>query len=118
MATEEAKAAVPRAIQLGPGRWTVEFDGQTSYDWNFNGVTLFRSHRIQLSPDQSDTGLPRCLLHEILHALGFTWEIEAWQRHIHDDNGKPTDKIDLAATALLQFMRDNPEVIRWMQESR
>jgi hypothetical protein len=118
MATEEGRASDPREIQLGPGRWTVNFDGQASYDWGFQGITLFRSHRIQMGPDQSDTDLPRCLLHEILHALGFTWEIAAWQQHTHDDNGKYTDKIDLMATALLQFMRDNPEVIRWMQEKR
>jgi hypothetical protein len=116
MATEQAMTLVPTQVVCGPYRYTVSFDGETCYDYNYSGVALFRSKRIKLDPRMSDTELPQTFLHEVLHALGNAFEIVAWERHTTDANQQITDKIDLMASALLQFLRANPLVVGWLVE--
>lgn len=118
MASENAIESTPKELQIGPYCWRVDFDGEASYDYDYLGVALYRSKRIKLDPRQSDTELPQTLLHEAIHALGRAYEITEWDRHKTDDKGNVTDKIDLMASALLQFLRANPAVVAWLQESR
>ncbi len=118
MATESAIAAAPSSVIVGPYTCTVNFDPEASYDYSFMGVWLSVSKRIKLCPRQSDTELPQTLLHEVLHALGQVYEIPEWSRHKTDEHQHVMDKIDLMATALLRWMRDNPDVVKWMQEQR
>jgi hypothetical protein len=118
MATESAIQAVPAELTVGPYRYSVSFDGEAAYDYSFWGVCLFRSKRIKLDPRQADTELPQTLLHEVIHALGGAYEITEWDRHKTDSDQKITDKIDLMASALLRFIRDNPAVVKWLQEQK
>lgn len=115
MATPEALEAVPKAVVCGPYTYAVTFDEQAAYDYQYAGCCLFGSKRLDVNPKQADTALPQTLLHEILHALGNAYEIEAWSKHTLNDKQEVTDKIDLMATALLQFLRSNPEVVSWLQ---
>lgn len=85
MATEAAMNATPKEIQVGPYRYQVSFDGEAAHDYNYSGVTLYRSRRLKLDPRQSDTELPQTFLHEVLHAIGNAWEIDAWGRHTTND---------------------------------
>lgn len=116
MATQTAQDAAPKEIVVGPYRYRIEFDRDASYDYHYLGVCLYRSRRLKLDPQQADTELPQTLLHEILHALGDAYGIEELDRHKTDSDGKVTDKIDLMASALLTFIRNNPAVVKWMQE--
>lgn len=116
MATEGAIQRTPTHVQAGPYRYTVSFDGEAAYDYNYLGVTLTRSKRLKLDPRQSDTELPQTFLHETLHALGNAYEIEAWDRHKTDNDGHIMDKIDLMATALLTWLRANADAVKWLQE--
>src|SRR6185312_16384419 len=115
MATESAIAAVPRKILAGPFHYSVGFDSEAAYDYDYLGVCLIRSKRLKLEPRQADTELPQTLLHEVLHALGHAYEIPEWRGHKTDSDGRVTDKIDLMASALLTFIRQKPEVIKWLQ---
>lgn len=114
MATDKAIEAVPTALSVGPYRYTVGFDGEASYDYNYLGVTLYMSKRIKLDPRQSDTELPQTFLHEAIHAIGRAYEIKDWDRHTFDEHQQVTDKIDLMASALLQFLRANREAVEWL----
>ncbi len=118
MATEEALAKTPKEILIGPFKYIIDFDDVASYEYDFLGVCLNRSRKIELDPRQSNTELPQTLLHEIIHALGQAYEIEEWRKHTTNSDGKVTDKIDLMASAFLQLIRNNPSFITWLQEQR
>lgn len=117
MATEIAINNTPKVVVCGPYRYEVLYDGENAYEYGYSGVTLFRTKRIKLDSKQADTEIPQTLLHEILHALGGVYGIEEWSRHKHDqdDVDKVIDKIDLMSSALLQFIRTNPDLICWLQ---
>lgn len=117
MATELALKGVPQSFKAGPYRYGVSFDGEAAYDYHYLGVCLYRSRRVKLDPCQADTELAQTLLHEVLHALGNAYEIVDWDRHKTDAEGHVTDKIDLMAKALLTFLRENPELVAWLQRS-
>ncbi len=115
MSTKRAEDATPECLYIGPYEYTVSFDGEASYDHDYLGVCLNRSRRIKLDPRQSDTELPQTLLHETLHAIGSVYGIDEWSRHKTDSDGKLTDKIDLMASSLLVFLRENKEVVEWLR---
>lgn len=114
MASEESQKAAPAETRVGPFRYGVEFDADAANDYGYAGACLYRSRRIKLDPRQADTELPQTFLHEVLHALGNAYEIPDWDRHKTDAEGRTTDKIDLMASALLQWMRANPEAVAWL----
>lgn len=118
MATKQAIENTPKEVIAGPYRYGVSFDEEMAYDYKYLGVCLSASKRLKLDPRQADTELPQTLLHEVLHALGLAYEIPDWCGHKTDNDGKITDKIDLMASALLTFIRQNPGLIRWLQEQR
>jgi hypothetical protein len=107
---------MPTEVLIGPYRWSVGVDGEAAYDYSYLGVCLNRSKRIKLDPRQSDTEIPQTFIHEVLHAIGFAYEIEALDRHTLNDQRVITDKIDLMASGWLQFLRANPGVVRWLME--
>ena len=117
MATEEARKKTPQSLKAGPYRYGISFDEEMAYDYKYLGVCLHASKRLKLDPRQSDTELPQTLLHEALHALGLAYEIPDWCGHKTDENGKITDKIDMMASALLTFLRENRELVTWLQET-
>lgn len=114
MATERAIAALPTAVRIGPYRYAIGTDAEAAYDYSFFGVCLNNSRRIKLDPRQSDTELPQTLLHEVLHAIGSVHEIAELRAHKTDTNGHTTDQIDLMATAILTFLRSNPEITQYL----
>ena len=118
MASEQAIQLMPKEVTCGPYCWTVSFDADECHHYDYLGVAHFRTARIKLEPRLSDTQLPQTLMHEILHALGHVYEIKEWSDHTKNDKGEHTDKIDLMATAILQFIRANPSVIEWMCKQR
>jgi hypothetical protein len=107
---------VPQQTVIGPFRYEICFDAEASFEDDFFGQAVFRARRIKLDPRQSKTEMPQTVLHEVLHCLGEAYEIPAWERHTYDSDRKATDKIDLMATALLRWIRDNPKVVEWMQK--
>ena len=61
------------------------------------------SRRIALDPRQPATEVPQTLLHELLHAIGFTLHIDV----LKDDEGATVDRL---AHALLTMLRDNKKL--------
>ena len=118
MASEATIQATPRTLHVGPFTYAISYDGEASYDYDYMGTTLFRSRRIRLDPRQSDTEAPQTFLHEAIHAIGNAWEIHAWERHTLDERQHVTDSIDLMASAMLMFLRANPEAVAWLVAQR
>jgi hypothetical protein len=118
MASEEAVDKTPKDIIVGPYRYKIEFDRDAAWDYDFLGSCQFRSKKIKLEPQQADTNLPHTLLHEVLHALGDAFEIKEWSQHTTNEKQETTDKIDLMASALLQFIRANPDIVKWLGETK
>lgn len=118
MAANSTVKKVPKFVNVGPITYTITFDHEACYEYDWAGVCINRSRSIKLDSRQSDTELPQTLLHEVLHAVGAVWEIEDLDRHRFDDKQKCTDKINLIATALLQLIRSNPELIKFLSEQR
>ncbi len=117
MSSEITRTNTPTHLFIGPYKYTVVYDAEAAFEYGFSGSTLFRSKRILLDPMQSDTEIPQTLLHEALHGLGSAYEIKEWVKHNVDDDGKSIDKIDLMASALIQWMRQNRETIEWLMDS-
>lgn len=118
MASEKAIKSVPQSFKAGPYRYDVGFDGEAAYDYDCFGVCLYRSRRVKLDPRQADTELAQTMIHEVLHAIGNAYEITEWDRHKMDNDGRVIDKIDLMGKALLTFIRENLELIEWLQKTR
>lgn len=118
MATSKAIEDTPKEVVVGPYRYGIDYDGDASYDYTYSGVCLNRSRRIKLDPRQSDTEIPQTFLHEVIHAMGSVYEIEEWRKHTLDDDGKTIDQINMMATALLQFIRINPDIVTWLQNQK
>ena len=94
-------------------------DDDGAYDGNYYGVWYGKSKRLGVDPRQADTELPQTVLHELLHAIGTAYEIEDLQRHrIDQDTGRVLDKTDLLTGALLRLLRDNPELVDWLVNTR
>ena len=87
-----------------------------AYEFGFWGFTINKSKTINIDDRQSDTELPQTFLHEILHAIGGSYEIASFGVHTVED-GKPTDDLDRIASALLMWIRDNPDAIEYLQSS-
>jgi hypothetical protein len=117
VATEQELTKLPKHVKVGVYNYKVEPDDAAAYDYGYLGCCLNRSRRITLDPRQSDTEIRQTLLHEILHAIGSAFEIPEVERHTTAGaDSKVTDKIDLLASGLLMFLRDNPGVVEWLRE--
>ena len=116
MASQTALQRIPTKTKIGPYSWIIEQDTQMSYDFGFWGFTLNKSKTIKIDDRQSDTELPQTFLHEVLHAIGASYEINAFGPHTVEE-GKPVDDLDRIASALLMLIRDNPEAVKYLQSS-
>lgn len=106
---------IPRTVKIGPYQYKIEIDGETAWDWGHNARTYYRSNRISFNDRISETGTPQVLMHEVLHCLAGAYDIGYWLDHDSaKEFPKDGDKIDLMATALLTFIRDNPEVVKYL----
>lgn len=116
MASEEALARMPKSVRVGPVTYGVTTDGDGAYDYGFWGMCKNRSCRIAVDPLQPDTSLPLTLTHEVLHAIGAIFEIPMVREHTVDTSQVVTDRIHGLATALVAFIRANPEFLAWLRE--
>ena len=119
MASQTALQRIPTKTKIGPYNWTIEQDTQMAYDFGFWGFTLNKSKTIKIDDRQSDTELPQTFLHEDLHAIGSSYEISSFGSHTvdKDNNSLVTDDLDRIASALLMWIRDNPEAVKYLQSS-
>tara|TARA_R110002020_G_scaffold289490_1_gene504961 strand:- start:2122 stop:2475 length:354 start_codon:yes stop_codon:yes gene_type:complete len=116
MASKAALQRMPTKTKIGPYNWNIQEDTQMAYEFGFWGYTVNKSKTIKIDDRQSDTELPQTFLHEILHAIGLSYEISSFGSHTVEE-GNPTDDLDRIASALLMWIRDNPEAVKYLQSA-
>ena len=116
MASKAALQRMPTKTKIGPYNWDIQEDTQMAYEFGFWGYTVNKSKTIKIDDRQSDTELPQTFLHEILHAIGLSYEITSFGVHTVEE-GNPTDDLDRIASALLMWIRDNPESVKYLQSA-
>lgn len=117
-ASPESVSRVPKAVKIGPITYGVVIDRDGMYEDDLMGHTSKRGRLVRLTDMQADTELPATFLHEVLHAVGQVYRIPEVESHSYNKAGDATDKIDELSLALLQFLRDNPEVVAWLTQSQ
>lgn len=105
-------------VKIGPETFRVEFrdpgnDGMLND--NSYGYTLDQGNLIVISNSISESKQKVTLLHEILHAARMIYEgtsvpkkkaeYDVWEHHF----------ISIYEKAMLVIIRDNPEIISWIQ---
>lgn len=105
-------------IKIGPEIYKVEFR-ETKNDGMLNennyGYTLDQGNLIVIASDLSESKKKVTLMHEVLHAARMIYEgtsspkkkddYEVWEHHF----------ISIYEKAMLVIIRDNPEIIAWLQ---
>lgn len=120
MLSEEFQDNTPKTLNAGPFKYDIVFDPDEMYESDYNGVTAYRSRKIKLNPQVSETQLVVTLMHEALHAIGEAADIDYWENHKYEDRGGSRvsiDKIDLMARTLVQFLRENKDFVIWVTYS-
>lgn len=111
--------AVPNKIKIGAQIFRVE-ERSVKQDGTLNdnsyGYTLDQGNLIVIDASIAFTKKQQTLLHEVIHALGMVHaagmkqpsgkdEYEVWEHHF----------IGIWESPMLLFIKDNPEVVAWLQ---
>jgi hypothetical protein len=111
--------AFPDQVKIGSQTWRIEYrlrseDGMLS-DGTY-GYTLDSSNLIVVDYSNHFNKVQSTVLHEILHAARMTY----------DNNARPSKKADFAEVehyfigvwepTLLQIIKDNPELLKWLTQ--
>lgn len=111
--------ATPKSVKIGTQVFDIvekrRKDDATLHEGNY-GYTLDEANLIVIDADIHHTKKQVTLLHEIMHAARMTFDNEA----------KPSSKatfeewehyfIGVWENSLLMVLRDNPEIIKWLQK--
>jgi hypothetical protein len=106
---------LPETVQVGPFIYSVKVDRQVMAIVDGSGQWGGDSLEIWMSDAPHPVRVKETLLHESLHAL---WHLvglnEPYPQEEKDSPGE--DIINRLAPALLSLLRDNPELVEWLQE--
>lgn len=97
----------PQAIQIGPYRFTVEEDKRLTEANNCYGRIDYTPQIIAIYPEMSQERTAAVLLHELLHGL---WDLS----HLGGYEGDEEKTITALAPALLDTLRRNPDLVRYI----
>jgi len=108
---------IPKKITLGTQVWTIvehisKEDGML-YEDNY-GYTLERMNMIVIDKEASDTRKKQVLMHEILHAIRFTFF--TGNKMAPKLNFEDTEHyfIGMYEETLLMAFKDNPELLQYL----
>jgi hypothetical protein len=111
--------SIPNRLKIGAQIFKVE-ERSVKQDGTLNdnsyGYTLDQGNLIVIDANIAFSKKQQTLLHEVIHALGMVHtngmkqpggkdEYEVWEHHF----------IGIWESPMLMFIRDNPEVIAWLQ---
>ena len=108
---------IPKTIKIGTQLWSIEEhsskeDGML-YEDNY-GYTLERRNMIVVDKDSSDTRKKQVVMHEILHAIRFTFF--SGSKMGSKLNFEDTEHyfIGMYEETLLMVLKDNPELLKYL----
>lgn len=100
---------IPPHVKVGPHTYKVEVAKPSGLSHEEYGCTDIGRTTISLAPGMSASMQRDTLLHEVLHAV---LDATGWAHRL--GNKKEEELVRALAPALLTFLRDNREVLRWM----
>jgi len=106
---------IPQEIKIGTQIWAVvehsSKDDGMLYEDNY-GYTLERKNMIVLDKDASETRKKQVLIHEIFHAIRFTF---AGGSKLNKASFEETEHyfIGLYEEPLLMVLKDNPDLVQY-----
>lgn len=108
----------PLSIIVGSAAYTVHYTTAAYLlKHNCGGFTRFEQHDIWLGRDlDSPIELRHVLLHELMHAAMNAGRHSEYQRRWEPPT-TDDDFIETTSPALLGILRDNPKLVKWIQES-
>lgn len=113
----------PQYVDIGPYRWDITYD-KTGLELkhlarlgvgDVHGLTIHSELRIIIEDGLNDQFLKDTVLHEILHALCYTHNIDVPFSMEEKDRDEREEKLVAAlSTALLDVMQRNPHIFKWL----
>ena len=100
-----------KEVKIGHSEFPINFVGNT-FDFgasNCLGQCDFTTYEISLYDQLSDKRLRQVLVHEIVHGMSDVYAIS-----MPPELSEMEQHVDALASAFLAFIRDNPEVVRWL----
>lgn len=111
--------AIPSKVKIGAQTFRIQ-ERSVKQDGTLNdnsyGYTLDQGNLIVIDASIAFTKKQQTLLHEIIHAIGMVYgsgqkepgpkdSYEVWEHHF----------IAIWEAPMLSFIKDNPEVVKWLQ---
>lgn len=108
---------IPAKVMIGTQEWTIvehtsKEDGML-YEDNY-GYTLERRNMIVLDKDASDTRKKQVLMHELLHAIRFTFFTGSKMAPKLSFEDTEHYFIGMYEETLLMLLKDNPELLQYL----
>ena len=108
---------IPKTIKIGTQLWSIEEhtskeDGML-YEDNY-GYTLERRNMIVVDKDASDTRKKQVVMHEILHAIRFTFFTGSKMSSKLSFEDTEHYFIGMYEETLLMVLKDNPELLEYL----
>ncbi len=103
------KRMPPDTIIIGPFHWNVRYLKSMPMRY---GMEVPESLQLQIDPGLPPDQTKETLVHEILHACIFVGNRGSKPSMIETDD----EYIEASAPTFMQVLRDNPELVKWLQE--
>lgn len=98
----------PTTVKIGPCNWPITYVKQIGN--NEAGITYQLEHRIEICSNMPEDGIKATLIHEILHAIAWTYGF-----HLPNRNQEEA-AVSLFAVPLLTFLRENTKIVQYLSE--
>lgn len=93
--------------RIGAVEYKVELDPETEYYGEFDQV----DRTITINPKQSKLDQVDTLIHELLHAITYTYEMLPAAKS-HEER-----LVRVYATSLTEILKDHPDILLWMHRN-
>ena len=104
----------PSELRIGPLVWTIVFTTEDALEEDCVGWLDAVNLRILLNKDRPPTALRETLIHEILHAIFFSYGIEV---HVKGDSSEREEfVVNALGLPIYQVLLDNREILNWILE--
>lgn len=111
MPNKKSALKVPKKIKIGYSNFTIS---STDKDWKIKnkavGLCAVEKSLIEYCKEQSDSEIVNTIIHEILHAVIYIFDVE------FDTVKKEEYVVKKLANGLQTLLIDNPEFLSWLMQ--
>jgi hypothetical protein len=112
MPTRKKALKVPKKVKIGYSTFNIDSKDSTWKEKNQAvGMCSVDKSLIEYCKEQSDPEIVNTVIHEILHALIYVFDME------FDSSKKEECLVTKMANGLQTLLLDNPELLKWLSDS-